>query len=630
MAITDILTLTPDFNAEESIEFVTEIDESETGYESRDSVIDNGLREYRITSSYLTDDQMNTIWDFYKARQGATDDFLIKIIHEFKTTDEILGEGDGETRQFTLHNFPVDTSSNNSAKLDGVAEAGYVLTNDTANEESYITFNSAPANEAVITVSYEYYLRVRFKEDNLTRELINYKLLNTSLDFIEVRWNTYNPINGNSSSSSSSSSFNAANIDTWWFGIVGENDSTTTLNWDGYSYTVIKPSQRANVASIVNKCIIKKFVIYLSVPPGVGKRRTFTLYHNDIATPLEVSISDTENSGEISSDVICEDGDVLYMRMDKINTPASSQISISYVVNSGSSKKQILPTSHCDTLSIIVWRWWSIWGPESSAFITGNRDNIGERLKAIITSKGSFREILLRGLRPLGIGRDTSRTNTVYLTKKVGESFVGEQTSLSASIQNLSTLDIDEDNSVSVSPGDLVIYETNRIGVNSFLPPVGFSIQFIPDEDNNFIYGHTTLSAYNPSATDNDIYGPMHGNDIFEKLSSRPSPYTIFPMSGTIKNFSVFVTYSPVAGFPITYTIYKNDIATDIIVTLTNISRTGKSNNTLNVQPGDKLYIRVNGATAPTGGESKLVTFGWTFVPDTPGEFPFFSNFYEL
>jgi len=200
----EILTLTPEFGLEEGVLYLNDIFESESGREHRDALWDSGLRTYKLTCRYLTEATMNAIWDFYRARKGAYDPFLIKILHEYQVTDEIVASANGVTAQFALHHFPVDTTTNYSCTVNEVANTDFTLSNDFDNEISYINFSVIPSS-GLIKVSYEYYFKVRFTEDTLSRQLVNYQLLHTGLTLQEVRWLSFDSPNGNSSSSSSSS-----------------------------------------------------------------------------------------------------------------------------------------------------------------------------------------------------------------------------------------------------------------------------------------------------------------------------------------------------------------------------------------------------------------------------------------
>jgi len=205
MSYEHILTLTPEFGLEEKVFFKTNITESESGKEYRDALWDHGLREYKLTCKFLSQAVMDTIWDFFLARKGAYDYFLVKILTEYQASAEDAGDANGVTAQFLLDNFPVDTAANHSCTVGGVSNSNYTLSNNFVTEQSFITFSSIPSSGQIL-VSYEYYFKMRFSEDELTRELAAYQLLHTGMTLKEVRWNTYNPPLGNSSSSSSSCS----------------------------------------------------------------------------------------------------------------------------------------------------------------------------------------------------------------------------------------------------------------------------------------------------------------------------------------------------------------------------------------------------------------------------------------
>jgi hypothetical protein len=209
MANSDILQLTPEFGLTQSIEFRTDITESESGKEHRAALWDAGLRDYKLTCRFLTQAAMDTIWAFYISRLGMYDNFLIKILTEYEVDNESVGSANNSTTRFLLHHFPVDTAANHSCTVGGVASTDYILTNDFSNEKSYIDFNTAPVTGAIL-VSYDFYYNVRFAEDKLTRELAAYQLLHTGMTLKEVRWSSFTPPNGNSSSSNSSSSFSSS------------------------------------------------------------------------------------------------------------------------------------------------------------------------------------------------------------------------------------------------------------------------------------------------------------------------------------------------------------------------------------------------------------------------------------
>ena len=188
-----VLSITPEFGMTESIRFKTYKTEFESGRKRTSSQWDKGLREFRLNLKFLTESEMNTIWDFYVARKGAYESFLIKMSHEYEITAEAIGSGNGVLTDFTLDEFPVDASSI-TLYDDGVEVAGSVA-NNFSSESATATYTAAPSG--VLTADYDFYFLVRFAEDELSREMIAYQLLHTGMVLQEARWTSYEPRAGN-------------------------------------------------------------------------------------------------------------------------------------------------------------------------------------------------------------------------------------------------------------------------------------------------------------------------------------------------------------------------------------------------------------------------------------------------
>lgn len=191
----EILTLQPEFGLEEAIEFRTLITEMESGKERTRAKWPYGLRSYRLKIFAYTRTAMNTIWDFFIARKGAYDPFLVKLPPEYQIVDEAIGTGDGVKVDFVLDEFPVDTSANFEISVNG-SPVSATLHNNFTGEFSYATI-VAPTCGQTVTGSYEFYFYMRFMEDKFSRTLIAYRLLEAGLELREVRWETYRPRAGN-------------------------------------------------------------------------------------------------------------------------------------------------------------------------------------------------------------------------------------------------------------------------------------------------------------------------------------------------------------------------------------------------------------------------------------------------
>jgi uncharacterized protein (TIGR02217 family) len=188
---TEILTFTPAFGLKEDIEFSTLIFQADSGREKRRSKWSKPIRTLDTWLENENDAAVNLIWEFFKARKGKFDTFWVKFPTSFKVTGEAVGAGDGGQSVFNLGHFPVDTATV-KVYLNGILQvSGYTVSNDLTNEIAKITFTAGPGAGVVITADYEYYIQVRFDDDKLSRELVQYKLYNTTLKFKEVLWNIY-------------------------------------------------------------------------------------------------------------------------------------------------------------------------------------------------------------------------------------------------------------------------------------------------------------------------------------------------------------------------------------------------------------------------------------------------------
>lgn len=188
---TEILTFTPAFGLKEDIEFSTLIFQADSGKEKRRSKWSKPIRTLDTWLENENEEAVNLIWEFFKARKGKFDTFWVKFPTSFKVPGEAVGAGNGSQTVFNLDYFPVVLSSA-KVYLNGILQvSGYTISNDLTNEIAKITFNVAPGAGVVITADYEYYIQVRFDDDKLSRELVQYKLYNTTLKLKEVLWNIY-------------------------------------------------------------------------------------------------------------------------------------------------------------------------------------------------------------------------------------------------------------------------------------------------------------------------------------------------------------------------------------------------------------------------------------------------------
>ena len=188
---TAVLTFTPEFGLQEDVEFSTLVFQADSGKEKRRAKWSRPVRTLSCSLNNQSESGVGLIWDFFKARQGKYDSFWVKFPTSYKVTGEAVGVGNGVQTVFSLDYFPIDTATLKVYVNGILVSSGYTVTNDLTNEVAKITASVAPANGAVITADYEYYIQVRFDDDKLSKELAQYKLYNTGLKLKEVLWNIY-------------------------------------------------------------------------------------------------------------------------------------------------------------------------------------------------------------------------------------------------------------------------------------------------------------------------------------------------------------------------------------------------------------------------------------------------------
>jgi len=200
MSYNETLTLTPEFGLEESIEFRTLKTEMEDGSLRTRAKRNYGMRKYMVNVLFYSKTSMDALWDFYIARQGRYDPFLIKIYHEYQVTDEAIATGNSSNKVFVLDEFPVDTTEGTfTIYVDDIDITSHTtLQNNFLGEYSTMTIDIAPG-EVAITGDYEIYFYMRFAKDIMKRELFNYNLLNAGVELIEASWIDYRPRGSNES-----------------------------------------------------------------------------------------------------------------------------------------------------------------------------------------------------------------------------------------------------------------------------------------------------------------------------------------------------------------------------------------------------------------------------------------------
>jgi hypothetical protein len=196
VSTSDVYTWTPDYTYTESVGFDVDIATFESGGEQRRRRSSLPLRVFNLSYKLLDQDEIDEIWDFYIARYGAWDLFMYRNYPNSLFDKGVVGTAQvGGQDVFNLAHFVIEPGVIVHTPDDVVSPQFYVdevLTSISWNiDYDYtngctVTFESAVAAGSVVTAKYDFYNKVRFAEDKLSRELFAAMLYRSGVRLQEV------------------------------------------------------------------------------------------------------------------------------------------------------------------------------------------------------------------------------------------------------------------------------------------------------------------------------------------------------------------------------------------------------------------------------------------------------------
>lgn len=187
---------------EEDIKFLTVISESEGGKEQRYQKWQRPRRTFRIQlrardlNPSIVNKEADQIWRFYMRHKGAFDTFLFQNPNENPVTSEIIGSGDGAKSVFYLGGsvyigtgdlIVTPGSVTLQRSIGGTGDFLSFSTYTIDESLGQITTNAPlPVADVLRVPAYNFRYRVRFKDDNLTRQTFTANLCDFGLELEEV------------------------------------------------------------------------------------------------------------------------------------------------------------------------------------------------------------------------------------------------------------------------------------------------------------------------------------------------------------------------------------------------------------------------------------------------------------
>jgi len=163
------------FNSSTILEFNTTIITSKNGKEYRNVNWNNNKMKFNIVNGIKTKSELNEVIKFFRNVKGKAYGFRFKDWTDFSATNQQIGIGNGETKEFQLiktYTINGNTYTRKIKKpvistikvfLDGVETNDFSI--DLTN--GLITFEVAPSDTTIITANFEFDVPVRFNNDLL-------------------------------------------------------------------------------------------------------------------------------------------------------------------------------------------------------------------------------------------------------------------------------------------------------------------------------------------------------------------------------------------------------------------------------------------------------------------------------
>jgi len=158
--------------------------------------------QWSLTYNFLRSDstaEFQTLVAFFNSQQGMLSPFLYQDAEDNAVTGQLIGTGDGATTAFQLARRFGSTAIGfiepmfapnivSHVYINGVAASGWTASPYDSATPGVITFASAPAAGAAITVDFSFYFPCRFLADTQDFSLFMSRLWKTdSLKFISLK-----------------------------------------------------------------------------------------------------------------------------------------------------------------------------------------------------------------------------------------------------------------------------------------------------------------------------------------------------------------------------------------------------------------------------------------------------------
>lgn len=163
--------------------FSTIITSNRNGYEQRVSNWANARARYNVAHGIKSDEQLASLIAFFRARKGRAQAFRFKDWADYRANSEQIGVGDDTQTDFQLvknYSSGADNFVRNIYKPISGSVKIYFDSNEQLSgwnvdsSTGIVSFDSAVANNVVITADFEFDIAARFDTDQLVTSIDAY------------------------------------------------------------------------------------------------------------------------------------------------------------------------------------------------------------------------------------------------------------------------------------------------------------------------------------------------------------------------------------------------------------------------------------------------------------------------
>lgn len=285
--------------------------------------------------------------------------------------------------------------------------------------------------------------------------------------------------------------------------------------------------------------------VVLTTAPGVGNSRTFTLYKNGSSTAMTVTISDTNTTNSITTDISVSAGDRFSMETTRSGTPTGAgDCHIALAFDPTTEDQFTYPQAWANGNAVInsAGRYNPALGSSSS---TPTADAIGNS-KSVIPIACTLDAFYVDIRDAPGVG-----TNWTLILVKNGT----EEASTSITISAGTTTGNVTGLGISLAVGDVLTFKMKAKTGAPTTTYCGWGVRLIPTNSHQWILGGQSNTGSSISATN---YVPIVDTNGVNPVATETNVDIPVPFSVTVVAMAAIITTAPSSGKNWTYRNRKN------------------------------------------------------------------------